>query len=49
MNNINVFSAFAAGVLSFLSPCVFPLLPGFISQLTGSSVQDGKLVVNRGR
>ncbi|WP_440108896.1 cytochrome c biogenesis CcdA family protein [Paenibacillus sp. QZ-Y1] len=49
MNNINVFSAFAAGVLSFLSPCVFPLLPAFISHLTGSSVQDGKLVVNRGK
>ncbi|WP_317452010.1 cytochrome c biogenesis CcdA family protein [Paenibacillus sp. 37] len=49
MNNINVFSAFAAGVLSFLSPCVFLLLPAFISHLTGSSVQDGKLVVNRGK
>lgn len=49
MNNINVFSAFVAGILSFLSPCVFPLLPAFISHLTGSSVQDGKLVVNRGK
>lgn len=49
MNTINVFSAFAAGMLSFLSPCVFPLLPAYISHLTGSSVQDGKLVVHRGK
>lgn len=49
MDNISVFAAFAAGMLSFLSPCVFPLIPAYVSHLTGSSFQDGKLVVHRGK
>ena len=33
--------AFAAGVISFLSPCVLPLVPGYIAHLTGvTSDQD---------
>ncbi|MCY9667535.1 cytochrome c biogenesis CcdA family protein [Paenibacillus alginolyticus] len=48
MENITVFVAFAAGMLSFLSPCVFPLIPAYVSHLTGSSFHEGKLVVNRG-
>ncbi|GIP32527.1 cytochrome c biogenesis CcdA family protein [Paenibacillus sp. J2TS4] len=49
MDNLTVFIAFAAGMLSFLSPCVFPLIPAYVSHLTGSSFQDGKLVVHRGK
>lgn len=49
MDNISIVAALAAGVLSFLSPCVFPLIPAYISHLTGSSVQNGKLVVHRGK
>jgi cytochrome c-type biogenesis protein len=49
MNNITIIVAFAAGLLSFLSPCVFPLIPAYVSHLTGSSFQDGKLVVHRGK
>ena len=30
-----VFAAFAAGALSFVSPCVLPLVPGYLSDLTG--------------
>ncbi|CAB4907765.1 unannotated protein [freshwater metagenome] len=30
-----VFAAFAAGALSFVSPCVLPLVPGYLSVLTG--------------
>jgi cytochrome c-type biogenesis protein len=30
--------AFAAGVVSFASPCVFPLVPGYLSFITGESV-----------
>ncbi len=30
-------SAFAGGVLSFFTPCVFPLLPGYISMISGVS------------
>jgi cytochrome c-type biogenesis protein len=32
--------AFAAGVLSFLSPCVLPLIPSYVGFLTGMSVQE---------
>lgn len=32
--------AFVAGLLSFLSPCVLPLIPSYISFLTGMSVDD---------
>src|SRR4051794_25452974 len=32
--------AMAAGLLSFLSPCVVPLLPGYLSYMTGVAVQD---------
>ncbi|WP_028560570.1 cytochrome c biogenesis CcdA family protein [Paenibacillus pinihumi] len=48
MDNITILIAFAAGMLSFLSPCVFPLIPAYVSYLTGSSFEDGKLVVHRG-
>ena len=34
--------AFSAGLLSFLSPCVLPLVPAYISYLTGSSIEDLK-------
>ena len=37
-----VFAAFAAGLLSFASPCVLPLVPGYLSVLTGGeSVRTG--------
>jgi len=49
MDNITIFVAFIAGMLSFLSPCIFPLIPAYVSHLTGSSFQDGKLVVHRGQ
>jgi len=32
--------AFAAGLISFLSPCVLPLIPGYISYITGSSLNE---------
>jgi cytochrome c-type biogenesis protein len=32
-------TAFIAGVLSFLSPCVLPLVPGYVSMISGSSVE----------
>jgi cytochrome c-type biogenesis protein len=33
-------AAFFAGLLSFLSPCVLPLVPGYVSLISGSSVDD---------
>ena len=32
--------AFAAGVVSFLSPCVLPLVPGYLSYITGVTGAD---------
>jgi cytochrome c-type biogenesis protein len=38
--NINVAIAFAAGILSFLSPCVLPLIPSYLSLIGGVSVRE---------
>lgn len=38
LNTVSLIVAFSAGLLSFLSPCVLPLIPAYISYLTGSSI-----------
>ena len=35
-----LFIAFAAGLISFLSPCVLPLVPGYISFISGQSLNE---------
>ncbi|MBH0229404.1 cytochrome c biogenesis CcdA family protein [Halobacillus yeomjeoni] len=40
MSDINIFLAFGAGFLSFISPCVLPLYPAFLSYITGMSVNE---------
>ena len=35
-----IFIAFGAGLISFLSPCVLPLIPGYISYISGSSLNE---------
>ncbi|MNO79691.1 Thiol:disulfide interchange protein DsbD precursor [compost metagenome] len=47
MDLLTMLIALAAGALSFLSPCVFPLIPAYISHITGSSIQNNKMEVNR--
>ena len=37
---LGVLSAFGAGIVSFLSPCVLPLVPGYLSYVAGSSLED---------
>ena len=37
---LGLFVAFAAGLLSFLSPCVLPLVPSYIGFLTGVSLPE---------
>ncbi|CAN5481110.1 MAG: redoxin domain-containing protein [Pyrinomonadaceae bacterium] len=37
-SNITIGIAFLAGVLSFLSPCVLPLVPGYVSLMSGVSI-----------
>lgn len=39
-NHISIVGAFIAGLLSFLSPCVLPLIPSFITYITGLSFGD---------
>lgn len=39
MDNISILTAFLAGILSFLSPCVLPLLPGYLSFISGESIE----------
>jgi len=38
--NVSLITAFVAGLLSFLSPCVLPLIPGYISFISGASLQE---------
>ncbi len=47
MNLVNAMLAFAAGLLSISSPCCLPLLPGYLSYLSG--VSPAELGRNRGR
>ncbi|MDH3194300.1 MAG: cytochrome c biogenesis protein CcdA, partial [Acidimicrobiia bacterium] len=37
---IPILIAFGFGALSFVSPCVLPLLPGYLSLMSGYSVND---------
>jgi cytochrome c-type biogenesis protein len=37
---IELFIAFGAGLISFLSPCVLPLIPGYISFISGASLNE---------
>ncbi|GIM27650.1 cytochrome C biogenesis protein CcdA [Clostridium polyendosporum] len=40
MNNISFLLAFSAGFLSFLSPCVLPLVPAYVSYFTGITIRE---------
>lgn len=42
MSEINLGTAFLAGVVSFISPCVLPLIPGYISMISGVSFKELK-------
>ena len=37
---IKLFFAFGAGFISFLSPCVLPIIPGYISYITGKNLDE---------
>ncbi|PIR15709.1 MAG: cytochrome C biogenesis protein, partial [Elusimicrobia bacterium CG11_big_fil_rev_8_21_14_0_20_64_6] len=40
MSEVGVGMAFVAGVVSFLSPCVLPLVPGYVSFMSGLSAEE---------
>jgi cytochrome c-type biogenesis protein len=39
-SGVGIFAALAAGIVSFLSPCVLPLVPGYLSAVTGVSATE---------
>ena len=40
MIELTLIAAFVAGIISFLSPCILPLIPGFLAYLSGMSLDD---------
>ncbi|MDY0382576.1 MAG: cytochrome c biogenesis protein CcdA, partial [Atribacterota bacterium] len=40
LQEVSSWAAFLAGILSFLSPCVLPLVPGYISFISGLSLEE---------
>jgi cytochrome c-type biogenesis protein len=40
--DVSIFGVFLAGIVSFLSPCVLPLVPGYVSMLSGVGVEQLK-------
>ena len=49
LNQVSIFAAFTAGVLSFVSPCVLPLVPSYVSYITGLSIEQLSDVAERRR
>ena len=47
MEQVTIFMAFFAGIMSFLSPCVLPLVPAYLSFISGVSLDDLKGASNR--
>jgi len=47
ISGIGVLTAFAAGMVSFLSPCVLPLVPAYVSYVTGKTVEDNAAGIDR--
>ncbi|MFC0189917.1 cytochrome c biogenesis CcdA family protein [Fictibacillus aquaticus] len=43
MENVTIVFALTAGLLSFFSPCIFPLIPAYVAHLTGGDIRDGKV------
>lgn len=40
MESVSILTAFSAGIFSFISPCVLPLIPAYISFISGISVEE---------
>ncbi len=38
--SVTIFSAFIAGLLTFLAPCTLPLIPGFLAYITGATTDE---------
>ena len=42
ISGVGVFAAFLAGAISFLSPCVLPLVPGYVSYIAGQDLGEAR-------
>jgi cytochrome c-type biogenesis protein len=40
LQSIGIFTTFSAGLISFLSPCVLPLVPGYVSYISGQTLDQ---------
>jgi cytochrome c-type biogenesis protein len=40
-NGVSIWIAFIAGIVSFISPCVLPIIPGFLAYLSGATIARG--------
>lgn len=49
MSEVNVLTAFIAGFLSFISPCVLPLIPAYISYISGISLEELRMTEEKGK
>lgn len=49
VSSVGLLTAFAAGMVSFLSPCVLPLVPGYVSYVAGQTLDGGANPTSRGR
>ena len=49
MESVSLFAAFVAGIISFISPCVLPLVPMYISFISGLSLEEMKSRTDRKR
>ena len=38
----SIFVAFSAGLITFFSPCIFPLIPGYLSFMSGETIENLK-------
>lgn len=49
MTDLNLLLAFTAGVLGFVSPCIVPLIPGYLSFVSGISLTEMDLAARRAK
>lgn len=47
LSMVGILTAFAAGTISFLSPCVLPLVPAYVSYIAGGSISSGEFQIGR--
>ncbi|WP_457622608.1 cytochrome c biogenesis CcdA family protein [Persephonella sp.] len=47
VESVSIWAAFFAGLIAFLSPCVLPIIPGYIAYISGISVQSASQSNNR--